>query len=241
MIVSGAFAAAFAVGAAGFGDGLVATAFWLPVLAPVDAVPLVVSLGVTIQVIVMWRLRGGMDLAHVMPFLVGGTLGVPVGAWLLAYADPVLFRFAMGLFLVAYAGLFLSLRRLPTVTAGGWALDGSVGGIGGLLGGLAGLSGFIPALWCALRGWTPAQQRGVMQPYLLGMHGMALAWLAMGGMVTADTGLRYLWTLPGIAAGCWLGLSLYGRLDAAKFRRAVLAMLLAAGGLLLAQTGGQVI
>ncbi len=241
MIVLGAFAAAFAVGAAGFGDGLVATAFWLPVLAPHEAVPLVVSLGMTIQIVVMWRLRGGLDFRHVKPFLIGGALGVPVGSFLLAYADPDLFRFTMGVFLTIYAGIFLSLRNIPTLSDGGRVLDGGIGGIGGLLGGLAGLSGFIPALWCAQRGWPPAEQRGVMQPYIMAMHGMALAWLAVGGMVTMKTAESYLWTLPGIALGCWLGLRFYGRLDAAKFRRAVLVMLMIAGVLLLVQTGGKVL
>jgi len=241
MIVLGAFAAAFAVGAAGFGDGLVATAFWLPVLAPHDAVPLVVSLGVTIQIIVMWRLRGGLDLSYVKPFLIGGALGVPVGSALLNYADPDLFRLSMGVFLVIYAGVFLSLKTMPVITVGGRPADGAIGAVGGLLGGLAGLSGFIPALWCAQRGWQPAQQRGVMQPYLLAMHGMALAWFFAAGMVTADTGARYLWTLPGIGLGCWLGLKAYGKLDAAMFRRAVLIMLIVAGVLLLVQTGGKVL
>jgi len=43
------------------------------------------------------------------------------------------------------------------------------------------------------------------------------------------TGLRLLWCLPEIAAGSWLGLKLYHRLDERRFRRAVLALLLASG------------
>jgi len=241
MIVLGAFAAAFAVGAAGFGDALVATAFWLPIFAPQEAVPLIVSLGLTIQIITLWHLHSGLDFRHVKPFLIGGALGVPFGSFLLTYANPDLFRLVMGLFLVAYSGVLLSLKVLPTFTRGGAALDGSVGGVGGVLGGLAGLSGFIPALWCAQRGWPPAEQRGVMQPYILTMHGMALGWAAFAGLVTWETGENYLWTLPGIAVGLWLGLKLYGRLDAAKFRRIVLVMLMISGALLLFQTGGKVL
>ena len=241
MIIVGAFAAAFAVGAAGFGDALVATAFWLPFIAPQDAVPLIVALGLTIQIIALWRLHGGLDYRHVRPFLIGGALGVPFGAYLLAYANPDLFRFAMGVFLVCYSGLFLAWRSMPHVTAGGAILDGGIGGIGGVLGGLAGLSGFIPAMWCSQRGWLPAEQRGVTQPYILTMHGMALAWLAVGGLVTWRTGESYLWTLPGIVAGLWLGLKFYGRLDPQKFRKIVLIMLMVSGVLLLVQTGGKIL
>ena len=241
MILVGAFAAAFAVGAAGFGDALVATAFWLPFLAPQEAVPLIVATGLTIQIITLSRLHRGLDFSHVWPFVIGGAIGVPFGSFLLTYADPDLFRFSMGVFLVAYSGFLLCLRAMPIITVGGKTLNAGVGGIGGVLGGLAGLSGFIPALWCAQRGWPPEQQRGVTQPYILTMHGMALGWLAVGGMVTWQPGQSYLWTLPGIAAGCWLGLKFYGRLDARTFRKIVLVMLMVSGVLLLVQTGGKIL
>ena len=239
MIVLGAFAAAFAVGAAGFGDALVATAFWLPIFTPQEAVPLIVALGLTIQIVTLWRLRRQLDYRRMVPFIVGGALGIPLGSHLLGYADPDVFRLSMGVFLLVYGGFLLSLKAMPAIAAGGRLLDGGVGGVGGVLGGLAGLSGFIPALWCTQRGWPPEQQRGVTQPYILTMHGMALGWLAVGGFVTAKTGDHYLWTLPGIVAGCWLGLKFYGRMDARKFRKIVLIMLMISGSLLLAQTGGK--
>jgi uncharacterized membrane protein YfcA len=65
------------------------------------------------------------------------------------------------------------------------------------------------------------------------MHGMALAWLAWGGMVDARTGVNFLWCLPGIAFGSWLGLRLYGRLDDRQFQRIVLVLLLVLGAVLL--------
>ena len=45
MLVMGAFAAALAVGAAGFGDALIAAAFWLHVMGPSEAVLLIVTWG----------------------------------------------------------------------------------------------------------------------------------------------------------------------------------------------------
>lgn len=238
IIVAGAFFAAFAVGAAGFGDALIATAFWLHILSPQEAVPLIVGAGLTIHIIVLITLRQHLDFRHFWPFLLGGAVGTPIGAWILTYAEPGPFRLSMGVFLVAYGLLFLLLRHVPKVTVGGKRLDGGVGGVGGVLGGLAGLSGFVPALWCGQRGWSPAQQRGVTQPYVLAMHGMALSWLALGGLVTAQVGWNYLWTLPGIVLGCWVGVRLYGRLDPARFRRMVLVLLVISGVLLVVGTGG---
>lgn len=209
LVPGGAFLAALAVGAAGFGDALIAAALWLHILGPREAVPLVVATGLVIHLIPLLRLHRALDFSRLMPFLVGGTLGVPVGSWLLGIADPAVFR------------------------AGGRAADGAIGLVGGVLGGLAGLSGIVPTIWSALRGWSRAEQRGIFQPFILAMHGMALAWLAWGGMVDARTGVNFLWCLPGIAVGSWLGLRLYGRLDDKQFQRIVLVLLLVLGAILL--------
>ena len=92
IIVAGAFFAAFAVGAAGFGDALIASAFWLHILPPQQAVPLIVGAGLTIHIIVLLTLRQQLDFRHFWPFLFGGALGTPVGAWVLTYAEPGPFR-----------------------------------------------------------------------------------------------------------------------------------------------------
>ncbi len=229
LIPGGAFLAALAVGAAGFGDGLIVAAVWLHVLAPVEVVPLVVSVGMVIHLIPLLRLHRSLDFTKLWPFLIAGALAVPVGNWLLQVVDPGAFRVGVGVFLVLYATAFLIRPNPGHVTGGGRAADAAIGAIGGMLGGLAGLSGIVPGVWANLRGWSRAQQRGEFQPFILAMHAMALAWLAFGGMVDARTGINFLWCLPAIAAGSGLGLWLYGRLDERRFHRIVLGLLLVLG------------
>ena len=201
MLVMGAFAAALAVGAAGFGDALTAAAFWLHVIGPSEAVLLMIACGVTIYAINQVVLRDKLDTSRLVPFLAGGAFGVPVGAWLLRFAEPEPFRLGMGIFLVAYGGVFMILQALPTVTAGG------------VLGGFAGLSGVLPAIWSGLRAWPKARQRVTYQPYVLTMHGLALVSLAVAGLVDVKMGERYLWCLPALLVGTWVELKLYGHLN----------------------------
>ncbi len=233
LIPGGAFLAALAVGSAGFGDGLIVAAIWLHVLAPVEIVPLVVASGMVIHLIPLVRLHQTLDFTKLWPFLIAGTLGVPVGNWLLQIIDPGVFRTGVGVFLVIYGIGFLIRPNPGHVTGGGRAADAAIGAVGGVLGGFAGLSGIVPGVWANLRGWPRAQQRGVFQPFILAMHAMALAWLAFGGMVDAQTGINFLWCLPAIAAGSMLGLWLYGRLDERHFHRIVLGLLLVLGVTLL--------
>lgn len=233
LIPGGAFLAALVVGAAGFGDGLIVAAIWLHVLSPVEAVPLVVASGMAIHLIALVRLRGDLDFPRLWPFLIGGIIGVPLGSMLLGVIQPELFQTGVGVFLVFYGAVFLLFPMRSQVTGGGMTADGAVGATGGFLGGLAGLSGIVPGVWVYLRGWPRAEQRGVFQPYILAMHTMALGWLAAGGLVDARTGINFLWCLPAIAAGMWLGLKVYGGLDERQFQRIVLGLLLVLGVTLL--------
>jgi uncharacterized membrane protein YfcA len=229
LILTGAFAAAFVAGAAGFGDALVAGAIWLHVLAPLEAVPLIVSTGLLMHSIPVWRLRRQLCFDRLTPFVLPGIFGVPIGIWLLQSISPEPFRHLVGWLLVAYAGLALCCTRLAVAEVGGRAADGAIGLAGGVLGGFAGLSGVLPTLWTGLRGWPRERQRGVYQPFIWLMHALTLASLGLAGMVTTTTGGRLLWCLPAIAAGSWLGLRVWRRLDERRFRRAVLALLLASG------------
>jgi uncharacterized membrane protein YfcA len=177
--------------------------------------------------IVVLRRRIALNL--LWPFLLGGTLGVPFGAWLLRYSDPEPFRVVVGVFLITYCTFALLSPRLKPITAGGRPADGAVGLVGGVLGGFAGLSGVLPTMWAGARGWQRDAQRGVYQPFIFVMHGMALGWLAVGGVLDASLVNRFLWSLPLLLLGSWLGLKLYHRIDERQFRRLILALLLVSG------------
>ncbi|MEH6825304.1 MAG: TSUP family transporter [Motiliproteus sp.] len=91
------------------------------------------------------------------------------------------------------------------------------------------LSGAIPAVWCGMRSWPKEQARGVAQPYILVMHFLSLGAMAWAGLVTWETGVRFLWGAPAIIIGTVVGIALYRRLNEQLFRRLVLAMLAVSG------------
>jgi uncharacterized membrane protein YfcA len=58
---------------------------------------------------------------------------------------------------------------------------------------------------------------------------MSAAWLGAKGALSGDIVRLFLIGLPALALGTWLGFKLYGRLDDATFRKAVLVLLLVSG------------
>jgi uncharacterized protein len=87
-----------------------------------------------------------------------------------------------------------------------------------------------------LRGWTSDAQRAIYQPVAVAIFIMAALWLGAQGSIAAVTVELFLFGLPVLLAGTWLGLRLYGKLDPAGFRKVVLALLLASGLSLLMET-----
>jgi uncharacterized membrane protein YfcA len=137
-------------------------------------------------------------------------------------------RAVIGAFLVVFS--LYSLFRPPLrVARGGQFADAGVGFLNGVLAGLSGLAGIVVIIWCQLRGWTRDQQRAVFQPVAIAIFLMTGAWLGGTGAVGAQTAWLFVLGLPVLLAGTWLGMKLYGRIDEAAFRKAVLVVLLVSG------------
>jgi len=230
-ILGGALLASFVVGAAGFGDGIMAAAIWLHVLLPVEAVPLILAIGILIHGTNLYKLWGQLDFRHLKSFLIPGIIGVPFGVYLLQHAPPDLFKLGMGIFLIAYS-LFMLFSPKTVIKCGGSGVDAVFGGTGGVVCGFAGLTGIIPAIWCGLRNWPKEQQRGVFQPFFVVLDIIALGLLAWGGMVTRDTGINLLWCVPAIIIGTWVGLKVYRHINDQTFKKVVLVLIFLSGVML---------
>jgi uncharacterized membrane protein YfcA len=233
LFVAGAFAAAFVTGLAGFAFAIVAAAVWLHFLPPAQATPLIVAFGLIVQGVSVWKLRRAIQWKRLMPFLIGGVIGVPLGAELLRWAAPGDLRIAVGAILVLFSLWNLFRPSLASMARAGAVADGAVGLINGVIGGATGFAGVVAIIWCSLRGWPPAEQRAVFQPSGVAVFLTAALWFGGAGMIGGDTLFLFLIGLPGLAIGTWAGLKLFGKLNDQAFRRIVLVLLLISGASLL--------
>ena len=222
------FIGGMTTGIAGFAMGLVVSGIWLHILTPIQTAALIVGYALLAQSYSIWKLRQAMSWRKVAPFIIGGAVGVPIGTMLLSYINPAHLRTGVGVLLVLYSIYSLAKPVLKPVQ-GGLPTDLGIGFFNGLLGGLTGLGGIVVTIWVQLRGWPKDLQRIVFQPVILAAQGMTAVSLAFAGAYTAETIKLYLYGLPVLAAGMWIGLRLYGRLDDAAFRKVILWLLLVSG------------
>lgn len=232
-IIAGTCVAGFVSGLAGFAFGLIGLSFWVWLLDPHLLSPMAVFGSLVAQTISLGAVRRNMHWSRVVPFLIGGALGVPIGVHLLGFINLNAFRITVGVILVAYCSFMLIASRVEPISAGGRLADGCVGVIGGTMGGLAGLTGPAPTVWCTIRGWDKDTQRGVFQTFNLAMQAIAMGTYWVNGSLTAPVLKVFGLMLPAIMLPAWLGARLYQRINADLFKRIVLSLLLISGIVLL--------
>ena len=225
VIFLGAFLGGFVSGLAGFGTALIALGVWLHVLPPQPAALLVIICSVIAQCQTLPAIRHAIDLRTLWPMLLAGILGVPLGVNLLAHIDPGVFKFVIGIVLIAFSSAMLISGSRPAIAFGGRPADAAVGFAGGILGGMAGLSGALPTIWASLRGWSKEQRRGVFQAYNLTVLAVALGVHAAAGRITRQVLVDVLYALPGTLLGTAVGAAAYRRLSDHHFHRVILILL----------------
>ena len=128
LVALGAAAGGLVQGLSGFAFGLVAMGVWAWSLDPVLAGPLVVFGSLLGQLLSLRAVWGGVAARRVLPQVLGGALGVPLGVLLLRHIDPLGFRLFVGLLLLVWSPPCCSratCRASPG--AGAWPMRGPAG------------------------------------------------------------------------------------------------------------------
>jgi hypothetical protein len=215
--------------------GLVVSGVWLHIISPGQNALLIILCGLVTQGSGIWRVRHAINWRVVLPFIIGGAIGVPVGTALLTAVDQSTLRVSMGVLLILYSTYMLA-RPALAVADGGVPADFAVGAANGLIGGLTGLGGIAVTIWCQLRGGPKDKQRAIFQPVMFATFVMSAISMAFAGAYTLETMKLYAYALPALMIGIWCGIKLYGKLDDAAFRRVILILLLASGVSLIVPT-----
>jgi uncharacterized membrane protein YfcA len=233
LILVGALTGGIVNGLTGFGTAITAMGVWLYAIPPTTASSVAIICSVVSQAQtfhLVWRI---IRWDRLLPFVVPGVVGVPIGTWLLPHIDPRIFKLGIGSFLVLYSAYVLARRGAISSNWGGKPADGVVGFIGGVLGGLTGLSGALPVVWTDIRGWTKAQRRVVLQTFNTAILSLALVSHAVSRLLTPEVALAAGIALPATIAGAWTGAFIYRRLADRGYQRVVMLLLLLSGATLI--------
>ena len=227
VVIAGAF---LVLGLAGFGNGLVALAFLPLVMSPVAAIVLLTIYTILATIAIFVPLRADFDPTGMPALLLGSLLGTPLGVWVLATLPASTLTRLIGLVLLAVVVLeWLGVypERLP---GRGWALG--AGGAAGVLGAAVGTPGPPVVLYMASQGWSPRTIKANLQAFFLVNQAVIMIGYWWAGLVTTEVWRHTVVFIVPAALGLLVGMALFARVDQARFRRIVFALLFASGLLL---------
>jgi hypothetical protein len=224
-------AACFVQGLAGFGIGLVSLAFLPFLMSPADAVVLITLYAAVFTVVIFIPLRRDFTLHGMAELVVGSVLATPAGVWLLAGLPADVLKRLIGLVLLLivaleWLGLYPERRR-----SRGWGF--AAGLAAGLLGGAIGTPGPPVILYAAAQDWSARTVKANIQVFLIFNQAVILAGYWWAGLLDREVWrLTWLYAVPAVA-GLAAGMLCFDRLDRARFRRVVFAVLFVSGAVLL--------
>jgi len=236
VLIVGALPGGLVNGLAGFGSGPVIMGFWLLVLTPNVAAPLLVTCAIVYLLIALRLVWHAVDWRRLLPFAFGAVLGVPLGTLMLMTLSPQALKLFVGILLIVFVLGRMFLLRDLRVEPRTMVPDVGVGATAGLVCAAVGIPGPIWTLWCGIRGWTKSEQRAVYQPLNVVVLLLTLASFTWNGLITTEVLGLAAWCLPAALIGMDLGHPIYRRLDDRQFQHVVLLLLLVMGGMLIANT-----
>ena len=229
MLAIGAAIAGLVQGISGFAFSMVAMSIWVWTIDPILAAPMAVFGGWFGQVMSAIRIRRGLQIHLIWPYLLGAAIGIPFGQQLLPYLNPDQFKLVLGSLLVICCSAMLATARLPHITHGGKTADAGVGLLGGVMAPLSGFSGLAPALWASLRGYNKDEHRAVIQNFNLVVLSATVASNVFYGRLNRGH-LPQMAIVAGtlVLPAIW-GSKIYVGMSPVTFRKTVLWLLVFAG------------
>jgi uncharacterized membrane protein YfcA len=244
-----AFLSGLMSGLSGFGFSAIGAASLL-FLPPTLQVPLFQTLSTGNQFLSAQQLREDMPKSKRQlwngpgPCMLGGLAGVPIGIWLLSHLPATQLMAAFGALLTGYS-IYSILKpsswKLRGCSSPAWGA--AVGLLGGAIGGFTAFPGAAVVIWTGLRSLPKAQQRAIVQPYIImsQIYSLGLVALWHPSYLSGRYWVLLALALPAVIPGTLSGLALYRRTSDLNFKRVSYLLLGVSGMSLLVKTYGATI
>lgn len=209
----------------GFGYALLSTPLLSVVIGPRDAVVMSVLYGSVTAITMSFQFRHTINRPVLWRMCAGRVVGMPIGILVLANVSRDALRIAIAATVLMSTAMIwrgFRLRRSGNV------VDVGAGLLSGALTTSVSTGGPPLVLAMQARGMDPDTFRGTMSAVSLYTSAIALALIGYSGRFTHDALVASVAGLPGLVSGLGVGKLLVPRVDAPRFRRVVLGLLVMA-------------
>lgn len=226
-----AFAGGLIQGLTGFGVVLVALPLMALVIDIKTAIPLVVSLSIIINLILLYQLYGQFETKKWLPILIASLPGIPAGIYIHKSVSHRLLEILVGAaLLITSANAWFKFRPKKALGLFWAAIAGFAAGC---LGGSIGASGPPVVIFTSLQPWTKSEIKTTLVAFFTITSFAIVAFYLINDFFTAEVLKFFVWCAIPLVLGVLTGSSLYGRITDESYRNAVLWLLFVLGILML--------
>ena len=215
--------AGFAIGAVGFGFGLLTTPILLLFLDPQTVVIAINGVAMVAFGLLLIETRDHVRYGELVPTAVAGALGAPVGVYALSALSPSALRIGISVLVLAVTLLVVVKAewRIPKPQITGPILGF---GVAAMVIGLA-IGGPLLVLYFIGRGMERQDVRASMAFFFTIVYCTAAVGYLAQGLFTAERLILIVAVVPGAIFGYWLSLRLTGRMSEKVFRHSVVVVI----------------
>lgn len=219
------FLAAIVRGFSGFGFSLLSITAISLFMPAKEIVPSIFLLEVAASLNLIPSIWREIDWRGLRWLLLGYVIALPFGVYALANVPAPPMQLALGLFVIVTGIMMLRGFRLETTP--GAAATTATGAASGLLNGAFGIGGPPVVLFYFSTPAAAAVGRASVIAFFFSTDLLGLGELARNGLVTQQSFVQFIAWIPALLIGIALGAKGFQHMDQAKFRRAVLVILIA--------------
>ena len=226
--------ASFVRGLTGFGFAIVATPLLALVYPPVIAVPIATLLQIPSGLPTVIRDWPDTNFKAATPAWLGGVPALIPGVFLVGSMSPEIMRLVVGA-AVVFSTIALTFGKKLDREPKPFELVGA-GALSGLMQGAVAMAGPPVILLILSSSWTAARCRATLSFTFLLLGTASLVFATIHGLVTMESLIIAVATLPGLLLGQAIGSALFVRVDAKRYR-SISTICVAIAGLLVVIRG----
>ena len=211
----------------GFGFALVSMPLITMIVGIRVATPLVAIAATTVGLLMIASNWQQADRRILLQLCGWALLGVPLGVILFGYLPEEWVKRGLGALLISYSIFALVQPKLPLVKNG--VVTAVSGFFSGVLTGAYNTGGPPIVVYGTLRHWPPHQFRATLQLFFLIVTGMAMIGQGLAGLWTGEVWRLYLYSIPGLLLGQFLGDRIHHMIPRHLFNRVIYGMLIVSG------------
>ena len=200
------------------------------------AVPLIMMLGLVMNVILVCRLARHVQTRKWLPLLMASLPGVPVGVHMLKTVQTQWLELLVGGVIIGTAAATWRHGSSKAELKKHWTLI--AGFISGFLGASIGASGPPVIVYTALQPWPKHQIKATLVTFFCISGTLILALQFFSGLVTSEVAHRFTLCLLPLLAGVFTGVRLFDRIDQSLYKRTIYILLFALGTMMLLKGAG---